>query len=117
VPGGIRWRLARASPSDAGALSELEARVWGIAHSKYCFWTWVVAIRNQIVLKAEDRGRIVGGVMMSRRANHEGYYLDLIIVDSNHRNRGIGDALMKAVLAAAGENEVHVLSLSPTNPP
>ena len=69
-------------------------------------WTWVIAIRNQVVLKAVENGRIVGGAMISRRANHDGYYLDLIIVDPDHRNLGIGNALMKAALATADGSEV-----------
>ena len=101
--------MASATPDDASALSKLESRVWGITDSKYCFWTWVIAIRNQVVLKAVENGRIVGGAMISRRANHDGYYLDLIIVDPDHRNLGIGNALMKAALAAADGSEVAAL--------
>ena len=103
------WQVIPASSADAGALSRLESSVWRISHTKYCFWTWVVAIRNQVVYKAVDGTRIVGAAMMSRTASHAGFYLDLVIVDPDYRGHGIGSALVEAALVAAQASEVTAL--------
>jgi hypothetical protein len=69
------WRTVRAVVTDAAKLSEVECKVWGTPCTRYAYWSWVVAIRHQIVIKSVLGNQILGFAMMSKNAESSGWYV------------------------------------------
>lgn len=113
-------RIRRATSEDevavAGLMEQLEATTHGsVAPGLKARFRHLLTLDHHALWVAEDAGRVVGLVTASLRPtlyhSSPSALIDELVVDANARGRGVGRALIEAVVAWASEwgaNEVEV---------
>ena len=105
-------RIRRARPEDAAAVAalmeQLEAAIHGaVAPGLKARFMRMLTLDHHALWMAEDGDRVVGLVTASLRPTlyHSGpsVLIDELVVDANARGRGVGRALLEAVVAWASE--------------
>jgi ribosomal protein S18 acetylase RimI-like enzyme len=114
-PGGRELEIREIRPEEANALGELTVRVYeaiGATDDEYTPQLRDVRGRLETctVLVAVDADRVVGGVAYvpgpgpwADRAESDEAELRMLVVDPEHRNQGIGEALTRRCIDLATE--------------
>jgi ribosomal protein S18 acetylase RimI-like enzyme len=101
--------ILHARREDAPLLARMECEAWGKPNLvEYATWTWASIIRNGLVLKAVVQGEIVGVVALESTISGTGH-INIIIVKSEHRRKGIGRRLLEKLMEGTDPAPLHAL--------
>ena len=96
-------------------LGDLQGDIWGLSGlDKYPPWaTLIIVMSGNFLTVAYDGEEPIGLALLQRSQSIETkkpyLYLSMIGVHPDHRNKGIGEALMKEVSAVSLKNDFHAI--------
>lgn len=103
----MEFEIEKATLKDTKALSRLECNCYGHSWQVYANYFWKRAVDCMWAYKATKNGKIIGGIV-ALPTRQKTVYVDTVFVAKKFRRHGVGEALMKKVLAETSGRKIQL---------